>query len=92
MTVGSQAAAVLHTDTKEAVVHEVYSICFSSLSVRPLRLFVNRTLLTNLLYPGALAFFFDILTPVEGKSVDDEERIWEAYVPKLIWNWYVFVE
>ena len=72
--------------------HEVYSICCSSPSVRPLRLFVNRTLLTNLLYPGALAFFFDILTPFEGKSVDEEERTQEAYVSKTIWNWYVFVE
>ena len=60
--------------------HEVYSICCSSPSVRPLRLFVNRTLLTNLLYPGALAFFFDILTPFEGKSVDEEGRTQEVYV------------
>ena len=75
MTVAPQVAAVLHTDTKEAVVHEVYSICFSSPSVRPLRLFVNRTLLTNLLYAGVLSFFFDIPTPVEGKSVDDEGRV-----------------
>ena len=55
--------------------HEVYSICFSSLSVRPLRLFVNRTLLTNLLYAGVLSFFFGSPTPVEGKSVDDEGRV-----------------
>ena len=67
--------------------HEVYSICFSSPSVRPLRQFVNRTLLTNLLYAGVLSFFFDILTLLERKSVDDEERTQEVYVPRLIWNW-----
>ena len=87
MTVARHTVAVLKTDTQKAVVHEVYSICVSWPSVRPLRLSVNRTLLTNLLYTGALAFFFGSPTPVEGKSVDDEERTQEMYVPWLIWNW-----